>query len=81
MLGSMATRSPGLKRVTALPMDSMIPENSCPGMMGYSPMYSPQRMWMSVPHIPEAITLISTSFSAGVGVGVSMISILLGSFI
>lgn len=34
MLGSTATRSPGLKRVTWLPTASTTPENSCPGITG-----------------------------------------------
>jgi len=42
MFGSTATLSPGRKRLTSAPTADTVPANSCPGVMGYVPRYSPR---------------------------------------
>ena len=78
MFGSTATWSPMAKRVTFSPIFFTIPENSCPGMTGYVPRYSPWKMWTSVPQIPLALTWISTSCSPMTGSGTVFTTMLPG---
>src|SRR6266566_3076727 len=66
--GSTATKSPAFRLPTPAPSATTSPENSCPGTIGYRVgANSPRRTWMSVPQIPQASTLTTTSPSLGEG--------------
>src|SRR6266566_8223632 len=66
--GSTATKSPAFRLPTPAPSATTSPENSCPGTIGYRVgANSPRSTWMSVPQIPQASTLTTTSPSLGEG--------------
>src|SRR5439155_16528193 len=71
--GSTATKSPAFRLPTPAPSATTSPEDSCPGTIGYRVgANSPRRTWMSVPHIPHASTLTTTSPALGEGSAISL---------
>src|SRR6266480_3705840 len=77
--GSTATKSPTLRFFTPAARSTTSPQNSWPGTMGYFVgSNSPRRTWMSVPQIPHASTLTTTSSAFGVGSAIFLIVSSLG---
>src|SRR5258708_15205464 len=64
------TRSSKCRPSTPVPIETTLPTTSCPRTSGsFALVSSPSTTWRSVRQIPQAITLINTWSSAGLGAG------------